>query len=81
MGDCEAVRRELETGGYTHVFVANTDTIDITVSEYPGVIDERYAPLTQDGAMLMKNSLYRVVRDEAGKISLMYLETIPDSLG
>lgn len=80
MGDCEAVRAQIETGGYTHVFVASLDTIDVTVSEYPGVVDERYAPLTQDGSMLRAQSLYRVVRDEAGEISLVYLETIPDTL-
>lgn len=80
MGDAEAVRSELENGGYTHVFVGSLGTIDVTVSEYPGVIDERYATLTQDAEMLREESLYRVVRDDAGRVSLVYEASIPESL-
>ena len=80
MGSCDAVRSELETGGYTHVFVASADTFDITVTEYAGVLDDRYAPLTSDGTLLREQSLYRVERDEQGEISLHYVATVPDEL-
>ena len=80
MGSCDAVRSELETGGYTHVFVGSANTIDITVTEYAGVLDDRYAPLTSDGTLLREQSLYRVQRDEQGAISLHYVATVPDEL-
>lgn len=74
-GDCEAVRRALEEGGYTHVFVAWLDGEGLEADE---VIDERYAPLTQDGEPLRESSLYRVVRDEQGGVTLSFVATMPD---
>ena len=82
-GDCEAVRDELVSGGYTHVFVADLsgDTLsgpdrDLTRA----AIDERYAPLTPDGEPLRAQSLYRVERSAQDGISLAYVASIPEML-
>lgn len=74
-GDCEDVRRALEEGGYTHVFVAGLGDEGLGES---GVIDARYAPLTREDEPLRENSLYRVVRDEQGGASLIFVATMPD---
>ena len=78
MGDCEAVRAELERGGYSHVFVAALEPVE--EQDAPAVIDGRYAPLTQDGALLRENSLYRVERGEQGGVSLVYVATMPEEV-
>lgn len=78
MGDCEAVRAELERGGYSHVFVAALEPVE--EQDAPAVIDGRYAPLTQDGALLRENSLYRVEHGEQGGVSLVYVATMPEEV-
>ena len=78
VGDCEAVRGALAAGGYTHVFVAELD--NPAEPGYPGVIDARYAPLTADGTALRAQSLYRVVRDAQGGVTLSYLATMPKAI-
>lgn len=71
-GDCDAVRRELETGGYTHVFTGG-------LSEEDGE-PARYAPLTRDKEPLQARSLYSVEHDAQGRVALVYVATAPLSL-
>lgn len=72
-GNAQAVREELASGSYTHVFVGVLGEED----EQAGC----YAELTHDGAPLRARSLYRVERGEQGEICLVYQQTAPDTLG
>lgn len=80
-GDPEALRHELEDGGYTHVLVAGLTVSDVNYDEETRAylsIDERYNALSQDGEALSAYSLYSVQRGEAGEITLAYLSTMPE---
>ena len=79
-GDPDAVVRELEQGGYTHVLVCGLDVTDINFDEATREmlsIDARYDALTADGMPLKAYSLYGVERAEDG-VKLSYLSTMPE---
>lgn len=79
-GDPDAVARELEQGGYTHVLVCGPEVTDINFDEETRKmlsIDARYDALTADGMPLKAYSLYGVEQTEGG-VKLSYLSTMPE---
>lgn len=72
-GSCDAVRDALTREGIEHVFVGGLQSEDEKLR-----IDERYAPLTDDGQPLKENALYRVVQGSDGGARLCLLATQND---
>lgn len=80
-GDVEALEREIEAGGYTHVLVCGLEIEDVNYDEETRAylsIDDRYTALSEDGMALRAYSLYRVGHGADGGVELCYLSTMPE---